>query len=87
MIVTRDFSKSGVKHLKLMFWYIAVVEEEQPKSLKPEPGLKPSAVNFEDAVKLLKYECDREVMRAAIKVYEENWELMKSKAKASTSVN
>lgn len=78
--VTEPFMLStrmiGNGQIKLIWWYIAVVEENQPSDLKPEWGLTPTAMGFVDAVEALMYECDREVMRQAIKVYEENVEKM-----------
>jgi 8-oxo-dGTP pyrophosphatase MutT (NUDIX family) len=64
--------------LKLIWWYIAVVEDEQPAGLKAEEGLTPKSMEFDKAVEALKYECDREVLRAAIKIYKENMRLKES---------
>jgi 8-oxo-dGTP pyrophosphatase MutT (NUDIX family) len=61
--------------LKLIWWYIAEVEEEQTYPLKPEEGLNPMPMELDKAIEALKYECDREVLRAAIKIYEENMRL------------
>jgi 8-oxo-dGTP pyrophosphatase MutT (NUDIX family) len=61
--------------LKLIWWYIAVVEEQQPGGLKAEEGLTATPLEFDKAVKELKYECDRDVLRAAVKIYEENMRL------------
>ncbi len=78
MMTTRDVTKGEVKQIKLIWWYIAIVDEEQPSSLVPEPGLVPTAMQFDEAVKALKYQCDKEIMVHAIEVFEETWKLVKS---------
>ena len=76
MMSTRDVTNGNVKQIKLIWWYIAVVEKNQPEGLVPEPGLTPTAMKFDEAVKALKYQCDQEVLMQAIKVFEENWKLV-----------
>lgn len=61
----------GPGQVKIIWWYLAVVEQDQPANLRPEPGLTPKAMEFQQAVNALKYECDREIMRAAIRTFQE----------------
>ena len=79
MMTTRDVSKDGVKQMKLIWWYIAVVDTKQPDGLVPEPGLTPTAMKFDEAVEALKYQCDKEILIEGIKVFEENWKLGREK--------
>lgn len=70
----------GPGQVKVIWWYVAIVEQDQPANLRPEPGLTPKAVKLHEAVDALKYECDREIMRAAIATFQET---MKSRGKSS----
>ena len=79
MLSTRDVTKGEMKQLKLIWWYIAVVDEKQPEGLVPEHGLAPTAMPFDEAVKALKYQCDKEILIQAIDVFNENWKLMQKK--------
>lgn len=77
MIQTRDLgrSKDGLERLKLIWWFIAFVDEERTEmeGKGPEEGLVACAVELDEAVDRLTFECDREVVRKAIEIFRESY--------------
>ena len=87
MMTTRDVTKGEDQQIKLIWWYIAAVDKEQPESLVPEPGLVPAAMPFDEALRALKYQCDKEILIQAITVFNENWKLLTAKKAAFVDTN
>ena len=72
MLTCRHLHGNGC--LKLIWWYVAAIDE----SVEVGPGeeqFKTRLVGFEEALGLLTFENDREIVRKAMEIYDETEEL------------
>lgn len=59
------------REVKLIWWYIAAIDESAETG-KGEEQFDAQLFGFEEAVDMLTFETDREVVRRAIEIFEEN---------------
>ena len=59
------------KGVKIIWWYVAVVDDEDGERGPGEEGLRPEFLDCGEAVDKLWFETDREVLRRAMEIVEE----------------
>lgn len=60
------------KRVKIIYWYISAVDEDNPVADKAEAGFELAAFSYEDAVEKLSFQSDRDVVAQAVKLVEQN---------------
>jgi 8-oxo-dGTP pyrophosphatase MutT (NUDIX family) len=56
----------GERNQKIIWWYIASIEERSPGEVNPDENVEASFFSYSAAVDKLTYELDREIVRKAI---------------------
>ncbi|KIW04341.1 uncharacterized protein PV09_04631 [Verruconis gallopava] len=57
--------------VKLIFWYIAAVDDDNPRGNDGEANYKVTAFDYDEALNTLTYENDRAIVRRAIELVEQ----------------
>jgi len=65
----------GVEGVKLIFWFIAAVDEDDPFTSKGEETYKTGCFDYAEAIEKLTYRNDRDLLERAIELAEQSYPL------------
>lgn len=74
---TLQIRPQGKNHIKIIWWYIAAIEEDEPSHNKVqaqgEPQFRVAFFGLDEALSKLSFDNDRDMVRDAIRIFEDTY--------------